>query len=55
MINYQIRNKVQFESYVKSSQKIFYIHTAFPLLFYALLKRYNLPCMKILSDSCNGI
>lgn len=39
----------------KYASSLFYIHMALPLLLYAPLKRCNLPCMKILSDSCNGI
>ncbi len=39
----------------RNNSSLFYIHMAFPLLLYALLKSCNLPRMKILSDSCNGI
>lgn len=51
------KNKKQFKlwSPYRNTFNLFYIHMAFPLLLYAPVKRCNLPCMKILSDSCNGI
>lgn len=39
----------------KNNSAWLYIHMAFLLLLYARLKRCNLPCVKILSDGCNGI
>lgn len=57
-LNPKSRNKRQFESYevFTKALSIYFISIwLFPLLLYALLKRCNLPCMKILSDSCNGI
>lgn len=59
LIDYQIQrwHKIcgSYKALTKNKSSLFYIHMAFPLLLYALLKCCNLPCMKILSDSCNGI